>query len=81
MQSAKIVSEVITVFSRESLEPYDIIDSVDVSLLSILHTIGIRSWTEGLDVPRGRPRYVKGIFQSYSQNFVQYLYLSPHHNS
>ena len=61
-QSAKIVNEEITVFSSESLEPYDIIDSVEVSLLSMLQTIGIRSWIEGLDVPRGSPRYMKGIF-------------------
>ena len=62
MHSAKIVSEVITVLRRDNLEPYDIIDRVDVSLLSILQTIGIRSCTEGLEVPRGKPRYVKGIF-------------------
>ena len=61
MQSAKIMSEVMTVFRRESLDPYDIRDNVEVSLLSILQTMGIRSWTEGFEVPSGNPRYVNGI--------------------
>ena len=60
-QSAKIMSEVMIVFRRESLDPYDIRDNVEVSLLSILQTMGIRSWTEGFEVPSGNPRYVNGI--------------------
>ena len=56
MHRAKMMSEVMTVFSSESLAPYDIIDRVEVNLLSTEHTIGIRSWTEGLPVPKGRPR-------------------------
>jgi hypothetical protein len=39
---------------------YDISDEIPESFLSILDTIGIRSDTEGLVVPNGKPKYAKG---------------------
>ena len=61
MHRANMMSEVMTVFNSESLAPYDIIVKVEVSLRSTELTVGIRSWMEGLLVPRGRPRYVNGM--------------------
>jgi hypothetical protein len=39
---------------------YDIRDEIPDSFLSILDTISIRSDTDGLVVPRGKPKYAKG---------------------
>ena len=50
-----------TVFNKESLAPYDIMDRVEVNLCSTEQTNDIRSSIEGLLVPRGRPRYVNGM--------------------
>ena len=52
---AYIGSEVITEFNRVSLPVYESIDEIPSSLLSNLLTIGIRSSTDGLVVPRGVP--------------------------
>jgi hypothetical protein len=42
------------------LPVYDIKDEIPESFLSILYTIGITSDTEGLVVPKGKPKYAKG---------------------
>jgi hypothetical protein len=52
--------ELITEFSRVSLPVYVIRDHIPDNLLSSLDTRGMRSDTNGLVVPRGRPRYVNG---------------------
>jgi hypothetical protein len=57
---ANIGRELITEFNRVSLPVYVIRDEMPDSLLSNLETNGIRSLTDGLVVPRGRPKYVKG---------------------
>lgn len=57
----KMVRDVITEFTSDSLASYGIIDRVAVIFLSTLHTKGIRSCTEGLVIPNGRPKYVKGM--------------------
>jgi hypothetical protein len=45
----------------ETFPLYDISMKVAETLLLILSTRGIRSCTVGLVVPRGSPKYVKGI--------------------
>jgi hypothetical protein len=57
---ANIGSELITELSNVSLPVYDMSDEMLDSFLSSLDTNGIKSATEGLVVPRGNPRYVKG---------------------
>lgn len=44
-----------------SLPTYVIIEEMPDSLTSNLDTMGMRSSTEGLMVPIGSPRYVKGM--------------------
>ena len=61
VQRANMVSEVIIVLRSDNFAPYDINVRVLVILLSIVQTRGIRSWTVGLVIPRGNPKYVKGI--------------------
>jgi hypothetical protein len=53
---AYIGSELMTEFSRVNLPVYDMRDEMPDNFLSSLETIGIRSVTDGLVVPRGRPR-------------------------
>jgi hypothetical protein len=57
---ANIGSEFITEFSKVSRLVYDMSDEMPDSFLSSLDTRGIKSTTEGLVVPNGRPRYVNG---------------------
>jgi hypothetical protein len=57
---ANIGRELITEFNRVSLPVYVIREEMPDSLLSNLETNGIRSLTDGLVVPRGSPKYVKG---------------------
>jgi hypothetical protein len=53
-----IGSELITKLSKVSLPVYDMRDEIPDSFLSSLDTNGIKSATEGLVVPRGKPRYI-----------------------
>ena len=55
-----IASEVTREFMRANLPAYYISDITAVILLSALQIQGVKSRTVGLDVPRGRPRYVNG---------------------
>jgi hypothetical protein len=57
---ANIGSELITELSKVSLLVYDMRDEMPDSFLSSLDTSGIKSATEGLVVPKGKPRYVNG---------------------
>jgi hypothetical protein len=52
----KVAIEVRREFIRVTLPLYDISMNVAETLLSILSTNGIKSWTEGFVVPRGRPK-------------------------
>lgn len=56
-----IGSDVISEFIRDSLPVYDIRDMAEVMFLFALHTRGVISCTDGLVVPRGSPKYVKGM--------------------
>src|SRR3954470_2261312 len=58
---AKVAMEANKEFITETLPLYDIIRKEAETFLSILSTRGIKSYTVGLVVPNGRPRYVKGI--------------------
>jgi hypothetical protein len=57
---ANIGSELITEFSKVSRPVYDVRDEMPDSFLSSLDTRGIKSATEGLVVPSGKPRHVNG---------------------
>jgi hypothetical protein len=49
-----------TEFSNVNFPVYDIIDEIPDNLSSNLRTNGMRLETDGLVVPSGNPRYVKG---------------------
>jgi hypothetical protein len=57
----KVAMEARRELINETFPLYDISMNVAETLLSILSTKGIKSWTEGLVVPRGNPRYVNGM--------------------
>jgi hypothetical protein len=57
---ANIGSEFITELSKVSRPVYDMSDEIPDGFLSSLDTRAIKSATEGLVVPNGRPRYVNG---------------------
>ena len=47
--------------SKVNFPACDMRESVEERLLSIEQTSGMKSWIVGRDVPKGRPRYVKGM--------------------
>ena len=77
VQRAKMIREVMTELSSESFPPYEIMLSVAESLRSTRQTRGNKSSTDGLVVPIGKPRYVKGIFPTTHPKIVaMQLYVS-----
>jgi hypothetical protein len=58
------------VLSNVNLPIYDSIDEIPDSVLSNLDTGGIRSSTEGLVVPKGRPKYVTGRLSTLQPKYV-----------
>jgi hypothetical protein len=62
--------ELITVLRRVNLLVYVIRDEIPGNLLSSLETKGIRSATDGLVVPKGKPKYVKGRISTLHPNTV-----------
>ena len=54
-------SEVTVVLTKVSFPAYDMSESVEDKFLSMELTSGIKSWIVGREVPKGSPRYVKGI--------------------
>jgi hypothetical protein len=65
---ANMGSELITEFSIVNLPVYDISEEIPDSFLSSLETSGMKSATDGLVVPRGSPRYVKGRLSTLQPN-------------
>ena len=53
--------DVTVVLSNVSFPAYDMSESVEERFHSTVLTRGIKSRSVGREVPRGRPRYVKGI--------------------
>jgi hypothetical protein len=64
------------VLSRVNLPVYESIEEIPDNLLSNLETKGIRSSTDGLVVPKGRPKYVKVRLSTLQQNDVARVYAS-----
>lgn len=57
----KVTSEVMSELISASLPAYDISNIVVVIFHLALPTNGVSSWTVGLVVPRGSPKYVNGM--------------------